>query len=257
MSKKLIPNSTQIPNVILDFLIPQLPPAEARCLLYISRRTYGFHKEKDRISFSQFIDGIKSKDDEQLDYGTGLSRPSVNEALKNLKKAGAIIIEESNIGNIYQINLHMDIDKVVKKVNQLRKLTSKVVKKLSPSSKDTLPISVKKLNLQKKGKQRDKTKYMQSEIAGQINEIFNLFYESINPTINFANKTSRSATETLIKKFGFDQITRMVKQTIAIQGKQYAPVVTTPYEFKEKLGKLHIYFKREKEQANKNKIEEV
>ena len=51
---KLIPNSTQIPNVILDKIIPGIPNAEAKCLLYICRRTYGFHKEKDRISLTQF-----------------------------------------------------------------------------------------------------------------------------------------------------------------------------------------------------------
>ena len=92
MSKKLIPNSTQIPNVILDFLIPQLPGAEGKCLLYISRRTYGFHKEEDRISFTQFINGIKSKDGRQLDYGTGMARASVNEALKNLIRDLLVVI---------------------------------------------------------------------------------------------------------------------------------------------------------------------
>ena len=88
MDKRLIPNSTQIPNIVLDLLVPKLPPAEARCILYISRRTFGFHRSKDRISLSQFIGGIISRDGKRLDYGTGLSRPSVVEALKNLFKAG-------------------------------------------------------------------------------------------------------------------------------------------------------------------------
>ena len=57
-----LPNSTQTPNIVYDFLISRLPGAEARCILYICRRTYGFHKKIDRISFSQFLNGIKSRD---------------------------------------------------------------------------------------------------------------------------------------------------------------------------------------------------
>ena len=148
MSKKLIPNSTQIPNVILDYLIPKIPKAESMCLLYICRRTYGFHKEEDRISFTQFINGIKSKDGKQLDYGSGLSRPSVNEALKNLIKSNVISMRRDSKGNYYKINLEMDISKVVKKINQLRKLTE--------SGKESKPKVVKLLNLQKKGNKGNK-----------------------------------------------------------------------------------------------------
>lgn len=156
MEKKLIPNSTQIPNIILDFLLPQLSEAEGRCLLYIARRTYGFHKEEDRISFSQFIKGIKNKDDEILDYGAGLSRPSVNEALSNLRKSNLILVEKSTKGNYYSINLELFGDKewrsqvkqVVRKINQLRKLT-----KIGKASR---PKQVKLPNLQKKGNKGNK-----------------------------------------------------------------------------------------------------
>ena len=156
VDKKLIPNSTQIPNIILDFLAPRLSEAEARCLVYISRRTYGFHKEEDRISLSQFVDGVKDKNKEVLDYGSGLSRPSVVEALKNLSRADLIIIKRDTKGNYYKINLDLFGDKgwrgktgqVVKEVNRLRKLTY--------IGKAALPISVKLLNPQKKGNKGNK-----------------------------------------------------------------------------------------------------
>jgi len=144
--KKLLPNTTQIPNILFDKVIPGLPEGEAKCLLYICRRTYGFHKSKDRISFSQFVDGIKDKD-----IGAGVSRPVVAESLRNLIGAGVIIMQKTTKGNIYEINLEMDFDKVVKKVNQLRKLTK--------SSKDSLPKQVKFPNLQKKGKKGNKDIY--------------------------------------------------------------------------------------------------
>lgn len=148
MNEKLIPNSTQTPNIILDLLIPRLPEAESRCMLYIARRTYGFHIEEDRISFTQFMHGIKNKKGERLDYGTGLARASVNEALKNLRQAEAIFVKRDSKGNYYKINLGMDIDEVVQKVNQFRKYTK--------IGKESRPKQVKLLNLQKKGNKGNK-----------------------------------------------------------------------------------------------------
>ncbi len=148
---KLIPNSTQTPNIISDLIEPRIPEGEIRCLRYICRRTYGFHKERDRISLTQFVKGIKDRNDKQLDYGAGLSRPSVVEALKNLIGADLVKVIKTPGGNYYEINLKLfenrDMrevaDEVVKKVNQLRKLTR--------SGKESLPKQVKLLNPQKKG----------------------------------------------------------------------------------------------------------
>lgn len=140
----IIPNSTQIPNYVLDMVLPRIPEGEARCLLYICRRTFGFHKQEDNISFTQFENGIKTSQSRQLDFGTGLSRPTISFALSNLIKAGAISVERRSIGNRYRLNIHMDVDKVVKEINQLRKLTK--------IGKAALPKTVKLFNPQKKEK---------------------------------------------------------------------------------------------------------
>ncbi|XOB41776.1 MAG: replication protein [Candidatus Nealsonbacteria bacterium] len=153
---KLIPNSTQIPNVISDLIEPRVPEGEVRCLKYICRRTYGFHKERDRISLTQFTDGLKNKDGKRLDYGAGLSRPSVVEALRNLIGANIVKVIKTSGGNYYEINLELFVnkdvekvaDEVVKKVNQLRKLTR--------IGKESKPKQVKLLNPQKKGKKGNK-----------------------------------------------------------------------------------------------------
>jgi hypothetical protein len=128
-NKLLIPNSTQIPNVILDKILPLIPEAEGKCLLYICRRTYGFQKQRDRISLTQFVGGIVSRENEVLDYGTGLSRPTVVEALKHLSSAGLIKVIRENVGNSYELNCELLVDKYVEKgvvseINRLKKLTS-------------------------------------------------------------------------------------------------------------------------------------
>ena len=143
LKKNLIPNSTQIPNLILDLVIPLVSEAEARCLLYICRRTFGFHKRYDSISLSQFEKGIRSRQKGQLDYGTGMSRPGVVYALKNLIKAEVIFMRKNSRGNRYMLNLHMDVEKVVNELNQLRRLTR--------TSKRTLPKVDNEVNPQNKG----------------------------------------------------------------------------------------------------------
>jgi hypothetical protein len=143
IKKNLIPNSTQIPNLILDLVIPLISEAEARCLLYICRRTFGFHKRYDSISLSQFEKGIRSRQGVQLDFGTGMSRPGVTYALKNLVKVEVIFMRKNSRGNRYMLNLNMDVDKVVNELNQLRRLTR--------SSKRGLPDLVKQVNPQNLG----------------------------------------------------------------------------------------------------------
>lgn len=154
----LIPNSTQVPNVVLDFIIPQIPEAEGRCLLYVCRRTFGFHKEMDRISFSQFIDGIKTKDGKILDHGSGLARASVAKGLKNLNLAGLIEVKQTTKGNYYQINLQIDLEKVVQLVNQYAENTK--------SSSATRPKAVQQMNTQNLGN-KEKESISQSKTASK------------------------------------------------------------------------------------------
>lgn len=79
---------------------------------------------------------------------------------------------------------------------------------------------------------------------GEIAQIFKIFYESVNPTINFGNKTQRGAVEAMITRIGFEKTKRMAEYAVSIQGEKYAPTITTPYVLKEKMGELIIYFKK-------------
>ena len=141
--QNLIPNSTQLPNIILDYVVPRVPEAEARCLMYICRRTFGFHRDQDRISFSQFMNGIRDRSGHILDYGAGLARASVYKGLMNLTESGAISVKKTGKGNYYQINLNMPVDKVVQLVNQFSSRTK--------SGSGSRPKPVQLVNTQKIG----------------------------------------------------------------------------------------------------------
>jgi phage replication O-like protein O len=117
VSRQLIPNSTQIPDVILDKWMAELSGAEFKVLLYVARRTYGFGKVSDRISLSQIADGITKRDGTVLDRGTGISRSSVARALNSLIELG-IVLRKTNLDEVgrefeestYSINLNWPSD---------------------------------------------------------------------------------------------------------------------------------------------------
>jgi len=68
MARELLPNSTQVPDVILDFWLSELSGAELKVVLYVARRTYGFGKERDNISLTQIGSGIRKRDGSVLGH---------------------------------------------------------------------------------------------------------------------------------------------------------------------------------------------
>src|SRR5436309_1410788 len=86
------PNTTPIPDVIFDELLPILREAELKALLYICRRTFGFKKDRDPISFNQFLKGITTRDGKVLDRGCGIKdRTTLSRALRALAELGIVI----------------------------------------------------------------------------------------------------------------------------------------------------------------------
>jgi hypothetical protein len=87
------PNYTPVPDELFDEQLPDLSGAELKVLLYIIRRTFGFKKESDNISLNQLLHGITTKEDKVLDRGTGLSKKTLLETIKNLIEKNLIISE--------------------------------------------------------------------------------------------------------------------------------------------------------------------
>ncbi len=73
------PNYTQIPNIILDDWMARLNEVQIKCLLFICRKTFGWHKQQDHISISQFIEG------------TGKCERAVQGALNYLVSIGLVL----------------------------------------------------------------------------------------------------------------------------------------------------------------------
>ena len=113
MARAMIPNSTQVPDVILDRWMAALGGAEFKVLMYVARRTYGFGKDSDRISLNQLARGIRRRDGSRLDCGTGLSRSGVKAACNGLIAKGLLVRAANTAGDglepeesTYRLNLY-------------------------------------------------------------------------------------------------------------------------------------------------------
>jgi len=72
-----------------------LSGSEQKVLDYIVRHTWGYNKETDQISFSQFSKGIYSKrKKEWIDKGIGLETQAISGAIKGLEKKGFIVVKK-------------------------------------------------------------------------------------------------------------------------------------------------------------------
>jgi hypothetical protein len=85
------PTTTPVPDVVFDQFLSKLGEAELKALLYIIRRTFGFKRDQDPISFNQFLRGITRRDGRVLDEGCGIrDRTTLSRALKSLEAKGII-----------------------------------------------------------------------------------------------------------------------------------------------------------------------
>ena len=90
------PTYTTVPDEVFDLLLPRLSEAELKVLLYIIRRTFGWKKRADDISFSQLQHGIQRHDGSALDRGTGMSKNGVARGLKGLLDKGVIVAQRND-----------------------------------------------------------------------------------------------------------------------------------------------------------------
>lgn len=84
-------NGTFVPNEFFDEDLAELTDKELRVALYVIRRTRGFGKLADAISYNQFKNGITTKDGKVLDHGCGIKHDStLSAAIASLEAKGKL-----------------------------------------------------------------------------------------------------------------------------------------------------------------------
>lgn len=136
MSKAIVPNFTQVPNVVVDELASQLSDSAFKLYVVLIRKTKGWDQARDAISISQF---------EKI---TGKSRPTVVKAIEELVKLRLIKKTKcTKFGNEYELNLAFAIDGLLLNFPSKKSL---LVKNFNQASKKSLLLLVKNFNTQKK-----------------------------------------------------------------------------------------------------------
>lgn len=98
-----LPNSSQIPNWLLDRVFPEVSEAITKVLLVVCRKTFGWHKEWDCLSISQLV---------KL---TGMSDRSVEGAVAALVKS--TLLQRGKLRDVgweYRLNVDCDIAEALK-----------------------------------------------------------------------------------------------------------------------------------------------
>lgn len=134
MSDGLDPaNHTQVPNDLFDDLLRELTGSELRIVLIILRKTRGWHKETDKISYSQI---------QQL---TGLSRASVSKGISSLAERRLIAIDKAGNTHSYKINYYTGLkNKPVQKINQSSLKTEPQTGSKTEHTKETVKETIQK-----------------------------------------------------------------------------------------------------------------
>ena len=169
---KFIPNFLQVPNAVIDELLPDLTGAELKCYLVVIRKTKGWNKESDNISISQFM------------KATGLSNSAVIKACESLVKYGLLIKQNGarNTG-VYAVNSYSKT--TCEESSQVTCEKSSPVKKVHSTREESSQVTCEKS-------------------SHTINNIKNTIQNTnTNLTVSnaHARKTSKSAVE-ILEQFG-------------------------------------------------------
>ena len=140
---------TQLPNDFMEVLMSSAPNhSEVRVLVYLARKTYGFHKKSDGISLTQFENKLS------------MARETVSKSLSTLQLVGLVrLVKKGNskkAPNIYLIDL-TDYPKKLVRLAGLVRFDRKKLVQLVRHTKESIT------------KEREKF-FPQSSVPNQIRE---------------------------------------------------------------------------------------
>lgn len=89
-----------------------------------------------------------------------------------------------------------------------------------------------------------------NKFADGSKEILDIFYKTVNPLLNFKNKTEWKAASTLIEKVGKTKALGAAKYATSIQGTKYSPTITKPTQLLNKYGELQAHYAKNIKQSD-------
>lgn len=215
---------TPIAHEVLEELVKaRLLGAELSMALFVIRKTWGYQKKQDIISFSQFQKGL------------GISRMTISKTIKNLV-ARKILVKTAILGEKTSFSFNKDYEKWV--VN-----TPLLVKHKWVSSKAGYTKTSKAGYTHNRKKDNTKER---AEQSSEINTLIKSF-EIINPASKkfYGIPPQRKACQMLIDIYSFERVKRVIELTLPrTNGLQFFPTITTPLQLQDKWATLESAVKR-------------
>ena len=134
---KFIPNSFQLPNAFVDEMLAQVSGNACKVYLLIVRKTRGWQKEKDCISYSQ------------IQKITGISSATVSKAIDELSELGLIKVKTGNEKSANQYSLNDNFGTLKNKVGVEKPTLKNKVATLENKVQPTLKTKDTENNLSK------------------------------------------------------------------------------------------------------------
>ena len=212
---------------------------------------------------SEDVEKMRIKKDDKkytwFDYGhyieetpiiRGKTKASITPKIKNLEKEEFIeTIQDEKTSRKY-VRLLPKVDLLYRKPDTSVKKTKHPLNKLNDPVKKTKHPPFRKLNIDNNTNNdkytNDNIIAKQSFAGKEINELIELFKE-VNPSYKrlFGNTTQRGAIKRLLDQYGYEKLSKIIKFLPKIFGKEYVPVITTPYQLEAKMAQLIAYTQKE------------
>ena len=197
-------NFTQVSNHFIDTVLPRLSASAIVVYIVICRKTAGWHKQYDEIAISQFV------------TLTGLTKPTIIRAIRELIAGGIINMQSSGATNAYGISESIAIERVCCGDGQQSIFTGQNFLPVTPvagkinlpdDGKVILPTQVKNFDQQKKQQKKQQNKQEQPRDARLAEWQFTVYRQLTHLHVPFAFRdevaklTSQSIWESVITRW--------------------------------------------------------
>ena len=193
------PNYTQIPNVYFDEIMSTLNGSENLVFLAIMRKTFGWRKKKDRISYSQIM------------KMTGIAKSTTATTIKSLEEKGLIISEKHGQSVTYYVNVEA---KTVPKIVPVRK--SDCTENRTGTVPKIVPVEAKTVPKIGHTKEKDINK-LSKEIYDEIEKSYELSFFEVKPAgkLFIDYPRTRKRIKELLKRISKEDIIGVIEKAKA------------------------------------------
>lgn len=195
---------------------------------------------------------------EEIGKEFGIDRSVVGRNMNNLQKHGYLILKRTPFGHIIKVN------------KAKKRFGGEVMGKKCTSDGQVMPVRRAKSAQTKKtinNRQYSKTGGEQSsqvlvpiknELGKQVNELIDGF-KLVNPSFRklYRNTTQRRSCEDMLKVHGFEKMKWLVQNLPQVNKQKFLPIITTPYELEDKMGRVVAGLQKLKDDKLNNKSKAI